>query len=117
MPRPILRRLEDAPAVDCPCGQARRILTGLDNDKVSVHIVHISKDSQTHYHRTLTETYYVLEGEGVIELDDVCEPLRPGTVVHIPPGTRHRARGELVLLNIVTPPFDPNDEHLVESVE
>ena len=114
MPRPIVKQLDETPSVPCPCGEAQRILTGEDNDRLSVHVVHVSRDSRPHYHETLTETYVVLDGEGVIELDGEEVPLRPGTVVHIPPGVRHRAVGALTILNIVTPPFDPSDEHLVE---
>ena len=111
--RYIVKHLDETPAVPCPCGFAQRILTGEDNAQVSVHVVRIKADSETHYHTRLTETYYVLEGEGVMELDGHLEPLKPGTVVHIPPGVRHRATGDLTILNIVTPPFDPTDEHVV----
>ena len=113
MPRAIVKKLADTEAVPCPCGEAARILTGEDNDALSVHVVRISKDSETHYHTRLTETYYVLEGSGVMELDDERVDIAPGDVIHIPPGVRHRAVGSLTILNIVTPPFDPDDEHVV----
>ena len=35
----------------------------------SVHLVEISEDARTHYHKRLTEIYVVLEGEGFMELD------------------------------------------------
>ncbi len=113
MPRAIVKKLADTPSVPCPCGEAARILTGEDNDALSVHVVRISKDSEKHYHTRLTETYYVLEGSGVMELDDERVEISPGDVIHIPPGVRHRAVGSLTILNIVTPPFDPADEHVV----
>ena len=113
MARAIVKRLSETPAVPCPCGAAARSLTGEDNDALSVHVVRISEESETHYHTRLTETYYVLEGAGVMELDDERVDITPGDVIHIPPGVRHRAVGELVILNIVTPPFDPADEHVV----
>ena len=55
----------------------------------------------------------MLEGSGVMELDDERVEISPGDVIHIPPGVRHRAVGSLTILNIVTPPFDPADEHVV----
>ena len=113
MPRGIVKKLADTPSVPCPCGEAARILTSEDNDALSVHVVRISKDSEKHYHTRLTETYYVLEGSGVMELDDERVEIAPGDVIHIPPGVRHRAVGRLTILNIVTPPFDPEDEHVV----
>jgi mannose-6-phosphate isomerase-like protein (cupin superfamily) len=112
MRKAIIKRLDETAPVDCPCGDASRVLTSADNDRLSVHVVRISRDSKAHYHTRLTETYYVLEGSGDIELDGERTAISPGTVVHIPPGVRHRAVGELVVLNIVTPPFDPADEFL-----
>jgi mannose-6-phosphate isomerase-like protein (cupin superfamily) len=101
------------PAVPCPCGASRRALVREDNTVCSVHLVEISRDSRTHYHKGFTETYYFLEGEGQIELDGELHPARPGMVVQIRPGTRHRAvpgAAPMKILNIVVPPFDERDE-------
>ncbi|WP_206064690.1 cupin domain-containing protein [Kocuria sediminis] len=38
------------------------------------------------------ETYYVLSGEGVVSLDGVEHPIRPGSNVFIPGGLEHGAR-------------------------
>jgi quercetin dioxygenase-like cupin family protein len=38
------------------------------------------------------ETYYVLSGEGVVTLDGVEHPIRPGSNVFIPGGHEHGAR-------------------------
>ena len=104
-------KLADIPPVPCPCGQARRAFAGDGNSVATLHQVDISRDSRTHYHERLTEIYYVLEGRGYIELDGERHPIEAGTAVFIPPGTRHRAVGELRILNVVSPPFDPADEH------
>jgi mannose-6-phosphate isomerase-like protein (cupin superfamily) len=58
----------------------------------------------------MTEIYVVLEGNGHLELDGEKVPLRPFTAVMIKPGCRHRAVGELRILNIAIPAFDPADE-------
>jgi len=63
----IVRRLQDVLSVLCPCGQSIRAITGNDNNLASIHVVTISKDSKIHYHKKLTEFYYVLEGEGELE--------------------------------------------------
>ncbi len=99
--------------VPCPCGTSRRGLMRPDNELVSVHLVEISRDSKAHYHKGFTETYYFLEGEGRMELDGKLHPVKPGMAVLIRPGTRHRAvpgAGPMKILNIVVPPFDPDDE-------
>lgn len=113
MARPLIKRVEEVEGVGCPCGKAFRILTGEDNPTLSVHLVEISGEAKPHYHEKLTETYFVLEGEGEIELDGERRPIKPGTVIYIPPGTVHRAIGKLKIINIVVPPFDPGDEHEV----
>ena len=77
---------------------------------MSVHLTEISVDARTHYHKRLTETYIVLEGQGFLELDGERVALQPLTAVTIRPGCRHRAVGNLKILNLVVPPFDPEDE-------
>jgi mannose-6-phosphate isomerase-like protein (cupin superfamily) len=108
--RYVVRSLADTVGVPCPCGTAYRVLAKQDGQPLSVHYVKISRDARAHYHKRLTETYIVIEGEGYLELDGDRVPLRPGTVVTIPPGVVHRAVGDLYINNIVVPAFDPDDE-------
>ena len=112
--RPIVRRLAETAGTPCPCGTAYRIVRGEDGAPASVHIVEIRVDSERHYHRTLTEIYTCIEGQGTLELDDEVVALEPGVVVVIPPGVRHRARpgsgGALRVVNTVIPPFNADDE-------
>lgn len=105
-----LAQLDSLPGAACPCGEARRAFRDVPNAPASVHLVDISADSRTHYHRQMTEIYVVLAGEGAIELDGRSFPLRPLTAVLIHPGCRHGAVGRLRLLNIPIPAFDPADE-------
>lgn len=44
------------------------------------------------HHHAPGEVYYVLEGEGVSEIDDVVTAVGPGTALYIPPDARHRTR-------------------------
>ena len=111
----VRRVMEDVEAVPCPCGQSIRAITGADNHLASIHLVTISRDSKLHYHKILTEFYYVLEGEGELQLNDDVIKLEPHTLVMIKPMTRHVARGNLRILNIVIPPFSEEDEYVVES--
>lgn len=103
-------QLDEIPAVPCPCGQARRAFHAPDNQLATVHLTDISKDSRAHYHKRMTEIYIVLEGEGFLEADGVAVPLKPLTAVMIPPGCVHRAIGNLRIINVPMPPFDPADE-------
>jgi mannose-6-phosphate isomerase-like protein (cupin superfamily) len=110
MNRYSVAQLTELPGIPCPCGTARRAFADVPSTLLSVHLTEISEDARTHYHRRLTETYVVIEGEGWLELDGERVPLRPLTAVTIRPGCRHRAIGKLKLLNFVVPAFDPADE-------
>lgn len=81
-----------------------------DNHVATLHLVDISIDARTHYHKQMTEIYLVLEGEGFLELDGQCVPVKPMSAVFIKPGCRHRAVGKLRIINIPVPAFDPADE-------
>ena len=94
----------------CPCGETRRAFLDDADAVASLHIVDISLDARTHYHKRLTEIYYILEGEGEMELDGERHPVRPGDAILIKPGCRHRAIGKLRVLNVPIPAFDPADE-------
>lgn len=103
-------QLDAIDPVRCPCGWSRRAFGEVEDTPSTVHLVEILEDARTHYHKTLTETYVVLEGEGWLELDGKRVPLKPLTAIRIHPGCRHRAVGKLKVLNIVMPAFDPADE-------
>ena len=98
--------------VGCPCGETRRAFVTPDNPVASIHYVDVSVDSRTHYHKTLTEIYLILEteGEAFMELDGERVPVGPMTTILIKPGCRHRAVGKMKLVNVPIPTFDPADE-------
>ena len=106
----MIAQLDEIEAVPCPCGQSRRAFVSPDNELATLHYVDIKKDSETHYHKTLTEIYLILEGEGHMELDGELIPVKPMTSIFIKPGCRHRAIGNLKIINIPIPAFDPEDE-------
>ena len=99
---------------DCPCGTAKRAFTDDPDQVASLHIVDVSQTAKTHYHKIMTEIYYVLEGHGQIELDSMRFDIGPGSSIMIKPGCRHRAIGNLKLLNIPIPAFGPQDEYFDE---
>ncbi|MGV3486227.1 MAG: cupin domain-containing protein [Planctomycetaceae bacterium] len=106
--------LTEVPGVACPCGTARRAFAELAEFPATVHLTQITEDAKRHYHRRQTEVYVVLscEADAAIELDGVVHAVRPLTAIHIPPGVRHRAVGEMTVLIYCTPKFDPADEFL-----
>lgn len=110
MKRFVIADLEAIEDVSCPCGHSKRAFMEDEDGVASLHVTTIEEDSQVHYHKAMTEIYYVLEGEGTIELDGESHRLRPGVSVMIKPGCRHRAVGKLKIINLPVPKFDPEDE-------
>ncbi len=110
---PLIVDFEEITGVPCPCGIARRAFADVESFPATVHQTEISINAKTHYHKTLTETYYFLEcaDDARMELDGELIPVRRGMCIQIPPGVRHRAVGKMKILNIVFPKFDPADEH------
>jgi len=106
---------DQLPGLACPCGMARRALADVAELPATVHRTRITTEAKLHYHRRLSETYYILEcgPQARMQLDDELVPLRPGLCIYIPPGVRHRAVGEMTVLIFVVPKFDPADEVIV----
>ena len=106
----MITQLDAIAPVRCPCGFARRAFATPENSVASLHLVDIQQDSQTHYHKAMTEIYLVLEGDGQMELDGRLFAVKPMTAILIKPGCRHRAIGQLKIVNIPIPAFDEADE-------
>lgn len=109
-PRYAIAHMADIAPTPCPCGQARRAFTEDADQIASLHITEIKAYSQVHYHKKMTELYYVLEGAGTMELDGQSHPIKPGDAIMIKPLCRHRAVGKLKVLIVPIPAFDKGDE-------
>jgi mannose-6-phosphate isomerase-like protein (cupin superfamily) len=68
---------------------------------------------QEHVHQVQEQVYYVLEGEGILTLDDTKNLMRPHDYVYVPPGVRHSFTNTgtqgLVFLVITTPASDDEE--------
>ena len=98
--------------VACPCGTARRAFADVGDYPGTIHVTEISADARLHYHKRLTETYYILEcgPHAQMQLDDETISLHSGMCILIRPGTRHRAIGQMKVLIVCLPKFDERDE-------
>lgn len=106
----LITQLDAVPAVPCPCGVSRRGFATPDNAVATIHLVDISIDARTHYHKQMTEIYLVLEGEGFMELDGERIAVKRMMSIFIKPGCRHRLVGKFKIVNVAIPAFDPHDE-------
>jgi len=78
-----------------------------------LRVVHVRIESEVHYHKVQTGIYPVLWGEGAIELDGVQTAVKPGHTVTIPRSIRQRSVGNMTIINVVVPDFDPAYEYVL----
>ena len=60
-----------------------------------------------------TFSYYVIEGSGHFEIEDIIQECKTGDMVVIPAGSKFRYSGRLKLLLIVTPPWREDQEETI----
>ncbi len=67
--------------------------------------------TERHYHAASEEIYFVLEGEGELEVDAERRTVTPGDAALIPPGARHeiKAASPLRFLCCCSPPYSHDD--------
>ena len=107
-----IRDFTKIPEVACPCGTAKRALRDVVDFPGTIHVTNISREARLHYHKSLTETYFILQCDpkAAIQLDDEIIPVHEDMCILIRPGVRHRAVGKMRVLIVVFPKFDPQDE-------
>ena len=109
---PVLIRHEgDAPREKSACGWRDRLISHEDaalSPAAWAHAVDI-ENAKLHCHKRSTELYYVLEGGGSVVLDGVEHPVGKGSLVHIPPGVVHGARGRMRVLVVGIPDIAEDD--------
>jgi mannose-6-phosphate isomerase-like protein (cupin superfamily) len=71
--------------------------------------------TERHYHRESEELYFVLEGEGEMEVDGERALVGAGDAILIPPGAWHQIRaseqGSLRILCSCSPPYRHEDTY------
>jgi mannose-6-phosphate isomerase-like protein (cupin superfamily) len=74
--------------------------------------------TERHYHARTEEIYFVLEGEGQMEVDGDRRRVAAGDAILIPPGARHqiRAEGPLRFLCCCAPPYTHDDTFFESSI-
>ena len=115
----LVRHEETAERERSTCGWRHLLLSRQDRDRglaAWAHAVDID-GAREHYHKVGTELYYVLDGEGSVMLDGVEHPVHTGSIVHIPPGVVHGARGRMRVLVVGIPDISDDDLYFPEDDE
>ena len=105
----LVRHEGEAPRERSTCGWRDRLISREDSEVAAwAHAVDID-GAREHYHKRSTELYYVLDGDGVVLLDGDEHPVRKGSLVHIPPGVVHGAKGRMRVLVVGIPDIADDD--------
>ena len=105
----LVRHEGEAPRERSTCGFRDRLISREDSGVAAwAHAVDID-GARPHYHKVATELYYVLEGEGSVILDGEEHAVRKGSIVHIPPGVVHAAKGRVRVLVVGIPDMAEDD--------
>ena len=66
---------------------------------------------------TTSEVYYILDGKGIMYINDKSAVVKPGDCVYIPPNAKQKIKnigsGNLVFLCIVDPAWRKEDETII----
>jgi mannose-6-phosphate isomerase-like protein (cupin superfamily) len=85
------------------------------NQSLAEATVAAGASTERHCHRESEEIYYVVEGQGELELDGERAAVGPGDAVLIPPGAWHQVRasetGPLRFLCCCAPPYRHEDTY------
>ena len=115
-----VRSLEAAEPFVTADGSTIRELCGLPtggsvNQSVAEATLAPGQSTKRHYHAETEEVYFVLEGDGEMELEGERAPVRPGDAVPIPSGAWHEltntGSGPLRILCTCAPPYRHEDTY------
>ena len=109
-------RLSDQEEFRSTCGMRRDFVDVGTDEPLWFHYMRIS-DSRKHFHAKTTEYYFVVSGQGEMELGDETVAIEPGDMITVPPGVRHTSRpttdADLEILIVVRPASgaEAHEEH------
>ena len=111
-----VNNLKDVPAFITKDGSEIRELlayrnSAIRNQSLAEASVLAGGATQRHYHKKSEEFYFILEGEGIMEVDAERRTIAPGDAILIPPGAWHQitASQPLRFLCCCAPPYSHDD--------
>ena len=115
----IVRNLSSQkPFITADGSQIRSILdhtnAPVKNQSLAEATVPAGGSTTRHHHKASEEFYFILDGDGTMEIDESVRQVGPGDAILIPPGAWHRitASSDLRFLCCCAPPYSHGDTFL-----
>ena len=85
----------------------------VQNQSLAEATVPVGQPTERHYHKLSEEFYFILEGQGSMEIDGETRNVGPGDAILIPPGAWHQitASQTLRFLCCCAPPYSHEDTY------
>lgn len=108
---------EQAPFTTADGSTIRSILDSsnapVEKQSLAEAVLPAGGSTQRHYHRASEEIYFILEGEGTMDIDGKFQQVGPGDAILIPPDSWHQItandEGRLRFLCCCAPPYSHED--------
>ena len=99
------------------CSILDRTNAPVQNQSLAEATVLADNSTQRHYHKLAEEFYFILEGQGRMEIDGEVRAVQSGDAILIPPGARHQilAVTTLRFLCCCSPPYSHEDTYFAQS--
>lgn len=111
-----IKKLPEVPNV---CNQILREVWKSKNTSIAHVIMKRGDISLLHKHKTFTELYYILKGDGILFVGNKKIKVGSETLIEIKPRISHKlkntGKSQLVHLVISTPVFNPKDVILINE--
>jgi mannose-6-phosphate isomerase-like protein (cupin superfamily) len=108
-----VKSVESVEAFVTKDGSTIRELHHTEVQSLAEATLEVEQATERHYHRLTEEIYFVLKGQGRMEVDGDVTQVRPGDAVLIPAGAWHQLENngtsELRILCCCAPPYSHDD--------
>jgi mannose-6-phosphate isomerase-like protein (cupin superfamily) len=108
-----VKSVESVEAFVTKDGSTIRELHHTEVQSLAEATLEVEQATERHYHRLSEEIYFVLKGQGRMEVDGDVTQVRPGDAVLIPAGAWHQLENngtsELRILCCCAPPYSHDD--------
>lgn len=102
-----------------PAGDKAQAIKVADDETATLFLAKFASGGEVkaHFHKTHSETLYIIEGSGQMMVEGKLFEFRPGSVIHIPPTKVHSVKitgnKDLIALQVFAPQWKEPDRIFV----